>query len=86
VFLASVANAQAGLATIATDVVGHGYGERSQWQITSGGTTTTLPAYGRGVDQDDAGAPSATRRARRRPARRPPSAAGTRCARPSPTS
>jgi hypothetical protein len=56
VFLASVANAQAGLATIATDVVGHGYGERSQWQITSGGTTTDLPAYGRGVDQDDAGA------------------------------
>ena len=37
VFLASVANAQAGLATIATDVVGHGYGERSTWQITSGG-------------------------------------------------
>ena len=56
VFLASVANAQAGLATIATDVVGHGYGERSTWQITSGTTVTTLPAYARGVDQDDAGA------------------------------
>ena len=47
---------QAGLATIATDVVGHGYGPRSTWQITSGTTTTTLPAYARGVDQDDPGA------------------------------
>ncbi len=56
VFLASVGNAQAGLATIGTDVVGHGYGERSQWQITTGTTTTTLPAFGRGVDQADAGA------------------------------
>jgi hypothetical protein len=56
VFLASVANAQAGLATIATDVVGHGYGERSEWQLTTGTTTTRLPAYGRGVDQADAGA------------------------------
>ena len=56
VFLASVANAQAGLATIATDVVGHGYGPRSTWQITSGTTVTTLAAYARGVDQDDPGA------------------------------
>ena len=55
VFLASVANAQAGLATIATDVVGHGYGERSTWQVTTGTTVRTLPAYARGVDQDDPG-------------------------------
>ena len=55
VFLASVANASAGLATIATDVVGHGYGERSTWEITSGTTTRSLPAYGRGVDQGDEG-------------------------------
>ena len=55
VFLASVANAQAGLATIGTDVVGHGYGERGTWEITTGTTTTSLPAYGRGVDQADAG-------------------------------
>lgn len=54
VFLASVANAQAGLATIGTDVVGHGYGPRSTWEITSGATTTSLSAYGRGVDQADA--------------------------------
>jgi pimeloyl-ACP methyl ester carboxylesterase len=53
VFPASVANVRAGLATIGTHVVGHGYGERSTWQITTGGTTTSLPAYGRGVDLDD---------------------------------
>ena len=52
VFLASVANARAGLATIATDVVGHGYGEGSTFEVTSGTTTTTLPAYGRGTDQN----------------------------------
>ena len=56
VFLASVANAGAGLATIATDVVGHGYGPRGTWDITTGTTKVSLPAYGRGVDQDDAGA------------------------------
>ena len=55
VFLASVANAQAGLATIATDVVGHGYGEQSTWEVTSGTTTRSLPAYGRGVDEGDEG-------------------------------
>ena len=55
VFLASVGNASAGLATIATDVVGHGYGERSTWEVTTGTTTRSLPAYARGVDQGDAG-------------------------------
>ena len=52
VFLASVANAQAGLATIATNVVGHGYGEGSTFEVTTGTTTASLPAYGRGVDQN----------------------------------
>ena len=54
VFLSSVANASAGLATIATDVVGHGSGPAGTWEITRGGATTSLPAYGRGVDQADA--------------------------------
>lgn len=56
VFPASVANAGAGLATIGTDVVGHGYGANSTWVISSGGAPTSLPAYGRGVDLDDPGA------------------------------
>ncbi|SNR76100.1 hypothetical protein [Blastococcus mobilis] len=52
VFLAAVANAQNGVATIGTNVVGHGFGPDSVWQVTSGGTTATIPTYGRGVDQN----------------------------------
>ena len=55
VLLAAVANSQQGIATIGTNVVGHGYGPGSSYTITSGGTTTTLPSYGRGVDQDGNG-------------------------------
>ena len=56
VFLAAATNARSGIATIATNVVGHGFGPDSAWVITSGGTTTTIPAYGRGVDQNGDGA------------------------------
>ncbi len=52
VFLAAATNASRGLATIATHVVGHGFGPGSQWRITSGGTTVTAPGHGRGVDLD----------------------------------
>ena len=53
VFPAAIVNAQRGIATIATDVVGHGFGPDSAWQVTPlGGTTTTVPAHGRGTDQD----------------------------------
>lgn len=52
VFLAAATNSSRGLATIATDVVGHGFGKDSQWRITREGATTTAPAYGRGVDLD----------------------------------
>jgi hypothetical protein len=52
VFLAAVANAGNGIATIGTNVVGHGFGPDSAWQVTSGGTTATIPTYGRGVDQN----------------------------------
>jgi hypothetical protein len=55
VLLAAVANSQQGIATIGTSVVGHGYGAGSSYTITSGGTTTTLSSYGRGVDQDGNG-------------------------------
>jgi len=55
VLLAAVANAQNGIATIGTNVVGHGYGPDSSYSVTSGGTTTPLPSYGRGVDQNGDG-------------------------------
>lgn len=53
--LAATVNATRGIATIATDVVGHGSGPRSAWEFVSGGSTTVLPAYGRGEDQDGDG-------------------------------
>ncbi|WP_138731932.1 Ig-like domain-containing protein [Modestobacter excelsi] len=55
VLLAAVANSQQGIATIGTNVVGHGYGAGSSYTITSGGATTALSSYGRGVDQDGNG-------------------------------
>ena len=55
VFLAAASNSVRGLATIATDVVGHGFGPASTWSITRDGVTETTPAYGRGVDQDGNG-------------------------------
>lgn len=54
-FLAASQNASRGLATIATDVVGHGYGPRSTWDITTGGKTVQLPAYARGIDRNGDG-------------------------------
>ncbi|MCW2567661.1 MAG: hypothetical protein JWN54_1758 [Mycobacterium sp.] len=50
VFRAAAATASRGIATVATDAVGHGSGPRSTWTVTTNGVTTTLPAYGRGVD------------------------------------
>jgi hypothetical protein len=55
VLLAATANSNTGVATIATDVVGHGFGPRSTWTYTRNGTTRTLPAYARGIDQDGDG-------------------------------
>ena len=52
VFPAAATNVTQGIATIATNVVGHGYGPASTWQVTRDGQTTSVPAYGRGVDQD----------------------------------
>ena len=56
VFRASAANAGRGIATVATDVVGHGSGPRSVWTVTTNGVATTVPAYARGVDLDGNGA------------------------------
>ena len=55
VLLAATTNAASGLATIGTTVVGHGYGSRSAWSWTRDGVTRTVPAYGRGFDQDQDG-------------------------------
>ncbi len=60
VLLAAVASSRSGIATIATNVVGHGTGPESTWQVTSGGTTTTIPTYGRGVDQNGDGTIAST--------------------------
>ena len=59
-FLAADLNASKGLATIATDVVGHGYGAKSTWTVTSAGNTTTFPAYARGFDQNHDGTITST--------------------------
>jgi Bacterial Ig-like domain len=56
VFLAADLNASHGIATIGTDVVGHGFGPRSTWNITTAdGTTTSVSAHARGEDQNGDG-------------------------------
>lgn len=55
VLLAAATNSLKGIATIATDVVGHGEGPCSTWSFTRAGVTTTLPAHARGVDLDGNG-------------------------------
>ena len=52
VFLAATTNARTGIATIATNVVGHGFGPEGAWVVTSNGSTARLPFYGRGLDQN----------------------------------
>lgn len=52
VLLAAAANSAAGVATISTHVVGHGYGPASQWRVTTAAGVQTIPALGRGVDVD----------------------------------
>jgi len=55
VFLAADLNAAHGIATIATDVVGHGFGPRSAWNITTTTGTVTVSAHARGHDQNGDG-------------------------------
>jgi hypothetical protein len=53
--------AHAGIATIAINVVGHGFGAASTYTVSSPGSPTeTFPAGGRGFDQDGNGAIAST--------------------------
>lgn len=53
--LAADLNAAKGIATLAMDVPGHGYGPGSTISVTSATGTATFPAFGRGFDQDGDG-------------------------------
>ena len=55
VLLAAAVNANSGIATIATNVVGHGSGPESAWLIDRADGQTRLPTHGRGSDQDGDG-------------------------------
>ena len=55
VFLAADLNASHGIATIGTDVVGHGFGPRSTWNITTASGTISVSAHGRGHDANGDG-------------------------------
>ncbi len=51
-FLTADFNAAFGVATLATDPLGHAYGPKSTVEITQGVSKTTVSAYGRGKDLD----------------------------------
>ena len=53
--LAADLNAAKGIATLAMDVPGHGYGPASTISVTGLTGTSTFPAFGRGFDQDGDG-------------------------------
>ncbi|MGI8537066.1 MAG: Ig-like domain-containing protein, partial [Mycobacteriales bacterium] len=55
-FVTSDLNAAAGIATLATDPLGHGYGPASQVSVGLPGAQTTFLSYGRGRDLDGDGA------------------------------
>lgn len=60
VFAAAATNAAQGLATVGTNVVGHGLGPESAWIVGTGEQTFETPSYGRGFDQDGDGTIGAT--------------------------
>ncbi len=60
VFLAADLNAANGIATIGTDVVGHGFGPLSTWNITTTTGTVSVSAHARGHDQNGDGVISST--------------------------
>ncbi|GAC1335840.1 MAG: hypothetical protein NVSMB17_19140 [Candidatus Dormibacteria bacterium] len=56
IFVTADYNASLGIATLATDPAGHGYGPQSKITVTTGlGTSTTFSSYGRGRDLDGDG-------------------------------
>ena len=54
-FAVAATLAHFGIATIAINVVGHGFGPNSTLTVSQGTTSTTFPEGGRGVDQDGNG-------------------------------
>src|SRR5262249_57175590 len=48
------------IATIAINVVGHGFGPAGTLTVTANGTSVTFPAGGRGIDQDGNGTIAST--------------------------
>jgi len=54
-FVSADYNAARGIATVATDPSGHGFGPRSTTTVTSNGAPTTFLHYGRGRDLDGDG-------------------------------
>ncbi|HEY2792905.1 MAG TPA: Ig-like domain-containing protein [Micromonosporaceae bacterium] len=60
VFLAADLNAANGIATIGTDVVGHGFGPLSTWNITTSSGTVSVSAHSRGHDQNGDGVITST--------------------------
>lgn len=54
-FLAADLNAARGIATIATDPTGHGYGPLSKTTVKQGPAATTFLSFGQGVDLDGDG-------------------------------
>ena len=51
-FAVAATMANHGIATIAINVVGHGFGAAGTLTVTSNGASVTFPAGGRGIDQD----------------------------------
>jgi hypothetical protein len=60
VFLAADLNASKGIATIGTDVVGHGFGPLSTWNITTASGTVAVNAHARGKDANGDGVIAST--------------------------
>jgi Big-like domain-containing protein len=54
-FVVAATMASHGIATIAINVVGHGFGAAGALTVTANGTSVTFPAGGRGIDQDGNG-------------------------------
>jgi hypothetical protein len=54
-FAVAATMANHGIATIAINVVGHGFGAAGTLTVSANGTSVTFPAGGRGIDQDGKG-------------------------------
>src|SRR5262249_25297325 len=59
-FAVAATMANHGIATIAINVVGHGFGAAGTLTVTANATSVTFPAGGRGIDQDGNGTIAST--------------------------